>query len=383
MEAMYKYLPDNKINWDLILNELLMPFKDSLEKTNQEMKWHGEGNVLIHTKMVCEALIKLDEYKLLNKDERLVLFLSALFHDIAKPVCTKIVGGEITSPNHGPVGASITREYLYTKYNLAGKKKYLSIREGICLLIKYHTSLLHIDNNEAGIKRLIKLSLNNSLTSYFNIRNLAILSKADVLGRISNDTDMQLKKLDNSILLAKEINVYDRSFTFSNSFTKYKYLNNDNIWYNQTLYDDTWGEVIMMSGLPGVGKDTYIKNNLSLPVISLDDIRNRLNIKPTDDQGMVINEAINIAKGYLRYKQPFIWNATNTSYMIRKKIINIINDYHAKIKIIYLEASYQETLKRNNERNKKVPNSVIDKLLMHMNIPEAYEVHEVIWHINE
>ena len=38
MEAMYKYLPDNKINWNLILNELLMPFKDSLEKTNQEMK---------------------------------------------------------------------------------------------------------------------------------------------------------------------------------------------------------------------------------------------------------------------------------------------------------------------------------------------------------
>ena len=60
LEKLYKYLPKDKIDWDLILNTLLLPFKDDLRNTPQEAKWHGEGDVLTHTIMVCEELIKLD-----------------------------------------------------------------------------------------------------------------------------------------------------------------------------------------------------------------------------------------------------------------------------------------------------------------------------------
>lgn len=379
---LYKYLPNTSIDWNLIENNILASFVDSLKATNQEPKWHGEGNVYIHTKMVCEALIKLDEYQSLANDEKLVLFLSALFHDIAKPICTKIINDEITSPNHGPVGSCITRDYLYQEYNLT--KDSLAIREGICLLIKYHTTPLHISGDEASIKRLIKLSLNTNLTKYFTIKNLCLLSKADVLGRIAIDTDDQLEKLELTEILACELNCYNKAFEFKNTYTKFKYLNNDSIWQNEELYDDTWGEVIIMSGLPGVGKDTYIKTNYpNKKVISLDEIRQRLNISPTSDQGIVINEAIKEAKEYLRNKIPFIWNATNTTSMIRKKIINIINDYHAKINLIYLEIDYQTNITRNSSRTKKVPLNVINKLLKHLNIPEAYEAHEVKWIYNE
>jgi hypothetical protein len=41
-----------------------------------------------------------------------------------------------------------------------------------------------------------------------------------------------------------------------------------------------------MSGLPGAGKDSYIKKYLpGLPVISLDDIRVSMHIDPTDKTG--------------------------------------------------------------------------------------------------
>ena len=54
MLDIYKYLPNNNIiDWELIENTILKPFIDSLKKTNQEYNYHQEGNVYIHTKMVC------------------------------------------------------------------------------------------------------------------------------------------------------------------------------------------------------------------------------------------------------------------------------------------------------------------------------------------
>ena len=141
--------------------------------------------------MVCEKLINLEEYQTLNKINKLQVFLAALFHDIGKIVCTKVVDDEITSPNHAITASLIIREFLWKELNLSGTKEYQNFRETICLLIKYHTNPIYIgkDYNE---KRVIKLSLNQELATDFSLELLSILSKADVLGRISNDTVEQL-----------------------------------------------------------------------------------------------------------------------------------------------------------------------------------------------
>lgn len=378
MLDIYKYLPsDNIINWELIENTILKPFVDSLKKTNQEYDYHQEGNVYVHTKMVCEELIKLNEYQNLNKEQKIELFLACLFHDIGKTVTTKIEDGKIISPHHGVTGSLIVREYLYKNYNFGGDTNLQRIRETICLLIKYHSFPLYIYDDE---KKIIKLSLNQELVNDFNIKMLCILSKADILGRIGPDKDINIDKIEYCILKAKELNCYETSFKFSNNYTKIKYLNNDNIWYHQELYDDTDLEVILISGLPGTGKDTYIKNNFSsLPMISLDDLREKLNVDPEDEQGTIYNLAKEKAKEYLRNKQPFVWNATNLTNLIRQKQIKLFHDYHAKVRIIYLETSYEEVLLRNSSRNRVVLESVINKMLRNLNIPENYEAEKVEW----
>ena len=149
---------------------------------------------------------------------------------------------------------------------------------------------------------------------------------------------------------------------------------------HQELYDDTWGEVILMSGLPGSGKDTWIQKNIpDLPMISLDIIRRANKIPPTTEQGKVANLAREQAKEYLRRHQPFVWNATNITAQMRESLIGLFETYHAHVHIVYLETDWQTLLRRNHSRENKVPQSVIEDMMGKMTLPEAFEARKVDW----
>ncbi len=382
IDNLYKYLPiNNIINWTLIEEEILKPYVQDLKNTEQDIKWHGEGNVFNHTKFVCEQLIKLPEYQKKNNVEQLVLFISALFHDVGKIVSTQILDNEVTVVNHARKGSNIIRKYLWQEYGLSGTKEYQEVREGICLLIKYHMVPLYIVS-ENNYKRIIKLSTNNSLTKYFSLEMLYILSKADILGRIASDNEEQLLNLEIFKQMAIDKQSFYSNYHFQNNYTKYNFCNGTNVYEEDSLYDSSWGEIIIMCGLPGTGKDTYIKNYFKdKKIISLDEIRKENNIKPTDDQNKVISIANAMMKKYLRAKEEFIWNATNITFSTRQKIISVCHNYNAKVRILYLETSWQENLNRNQNREKEVNQNIIEKLLFKLEVPENYEAEEIEWKV--
>ncbi len=74
------------------------------ENVPQDPEWHAEGDVFVHTKMVCEALLQLPEFQALSEQEQHILFAAAMLHDVEKRSTTKreIQGGKerIVSPNH-------------------------------------------------------------------------------------------------------------------------------------------------------------------------------------------------------------------------------------------------------------------------------------------
>ena len=146
------------------------------------------------------------------------------------------------------------------------------------------------------------------------------------------------------------------------------------------LYDGTWGPVILMSGLPGTGKDTFIKENYrDLPMISLDEIRKELGILPTAPQGRVIDEANKRAAALLREKTPFVWNATNITAVTRRRLAEKFASYKAAVKMIYLETRWDELLKRNGSRKAAVPEKKIEEMLDKLTLPVPYEAFYTEW----
>ena len=160
------------------------------------------------------------------------------------------------------------------------------------------------------------------------------------------------------------------------------------VWYGRdegrSLYYDPpapkGSRVIVLSGLPGAGKDTYCRRAFpDLPQVSLDVWRRRLGLSPDEPQGQVIQAAMEEARGHLRAACPFVWNATNVSRLNRDKAVGLCLDYDAHVEIHAFDPAPSVLLAQNRDRNAAVPEAVIQRLLMKWEPPSPLEAHRVVW----
>jgi putative nucleotidyltransferase with HDIG domain len=357
LKKMKNWITNQDINWDFLEQQ---DWLQKMKICEQDSIWHAEGNVLTHTKMVVDELKEIPDYQLLKADEKEILLYAALLHDVAKPQTTLLENGRIVSPKHAKIGEKVARDLLW---DLDFEQ-----REKICALVRWHgLPIWSLEKNNPN--RAV-------IASSFSVKNewIYILSKADVLGRICNDQAELLERLE----YFKELCIENECFTavkqFHNAHSKFKFFQNDDA-YPPTIFDDTQFQAILMSGIPGSGKDTHAAK-LGLPIVSLDNIRQQLKIKPDDKdgQGKVIQEAYAQAKAMAAKKQSFIWNSTNLTQELRSKLINLLVPYNPFFKIVYIETSRKNVLKN---RSAEIPNSVIEKMYRNLDMPLQIEAHEI------
>jgi predicted kinase len=335
----------------------------------QDRIHHAEGDVAVHTRMACEALATLPEWRARPEDERIRLFAAVLLHDAAKPDCTQTdADGRITAHGHSRRGDLIARRVLW---ELGAP---IAWREHVAALVRHHQIpfwALERDDLDRIVFRSSLLASND---------DLAVLATADILGRICGDADEVLENIALFREYCAERNCLDRPRRFPSAHARFAYFRTPGRDPAYDAYDDTRMTVTVLSGLPGAGKDHWIAaNRPEWPVVSLDALRVSMRIKPTGDQRPVAAAAYDLAREHLRAGRPFVWNATNVSRRLRQQCVGLIADYHGRVELVAVEAPPAVLRERNRARIQPVPEQVVDRLVDRWETPDPTEAHQVEW----
>lgn len=345
-----------------------------MEGVPQDPIYHAEGDVAVHTKAVLEALQGLEAFRALPPQEREVLFAAALLHDVEKRSTTvREEDGRITSRGHAKKGAMTARLLLYTRIPAP-----FALREEVVNLVRYHGLPIWALEKKDPVKAVIGASL------VVDTRLLALLARADALGRECRDKEELLYRIDLFETLCGEQDCWGKPRAFATPNARFLYFRKEESYPDYVPFDVFGSTVILLSGLPGAGKDTYLFHQYrDWPVVSLDGIRQEMKILPTDKSGngRVIQAAKERAKGYLRKGENFVWNATNITPQMREQLVDLFITYKAYVKIVYVEVPYPTLHAQNSSREAVLPYDALERLILRLDVPAPPEAHEVIYQV--
>lgn len=90
-----------------------LPELARLADVPQDPRWHPEGNVLVHSGLAADATAQLADAAGLTGDDRTVVVLGALLHDLGKATHTQIhPDGRVTSYGHAEAGVAPAEDLL-------------------------------------------------------------------------------------------------------------------------------------------------------------------------------------------------------------------------------------------------------------------------------
>lgn len=349
-------------NWKEI--DKTFPYKSSMESCIQDPIHHAEGDVWTHTSMVYDNVISRN----LSDSHK----ICALYHDVAKPQTrtedARADRVHISHPNHSRLGAQILWRDLW-KYDLGD----LDLKLKSYWMVRWHQRIFHTWTQDDMIKSALGCHVDIDISELINF------AICDSFGRYCNNQEDTINELE---LLNEWVLETKLKSLLSNNYSRLFFFEKDD---RSPYYDPmppAGSDAVLMCGLPGSGKDTLVsKKYKDYTIISLDDIRLEMNIHHGDNQGTVIQSALEKTKVCLRNKAPLVWNATNLTKQMRGKVIKLLRDYDAKITIECTATPLNECLFRNSKRKDPVPESAIMHMLDKWEPPSLTEAHIINWNI--
>jgi predicted kinase len=334
----------------------------------------------------------------MSDERQAVLRLAAWFHDIAKPATTEVrqetyfirvnpedgtedevvftpkdeedrpEGGEellqrerVGQPGHAPLGASMSYQALID----AGAD--VETAREVHSLVFWHQRPFFLLNENSAERRAIQYSIDAGRGSW---HELLTLCRADNRGRTSINAQETLDGFDLLELALEEMgenmncDLMNEVWPFETEEARLKFLRSGNKGSAFFMPENPKkGRMILMSGLPGAGKDTLIKEKFAgVNTVSLDDIRGQMDVGWKDNQGQVIQAGFEAARVEMRAGNDFIWNATGLSRQQRQKIIGLARDYDYLVEGVSIDIPLSEAKRRNAQRDRSIPDHVMDKL---------------------
>lgn len=365
-EIIDKMFETRKVDWDAIFQ--MYPILLQLEKIDQNPIYHAEGNVLNHTRLAVEKLVDINNFT--DRQTSTIVFLAVLFHDIGKLVTTKEEDGIFSSNGHSAKGARMIREILW---DFDGESSIpWNVRESVATMALLHMLPFYFLEKEDPLYSVC--------ASSYTIKNadLITLARKDAQGRICDSNKESMDMVDLFLGFCAEEACLVEPRKFLSDHARFLYFFEHKGHPNLDRYFDKKGTAHIMSGLPGAGKDYYIRKNLAnLPVVSLDDIREETDTSFGDNQGKVMNLAKDRCKELMRAHDNFVFNATNFIKPTRARWIRLFRQYDYEIEIHYIEPPFATLMKQNLNREKPVPEGIVREMFKKLEPPTLLECHKL------
>lgn len=345
------------------------PLLYNLSATKQDSVWHEEGNVYIHTSMVLDEVFKIidnNEIKL-SLNDKVVLVLSAIFHDIGKTSTTKTVEIEgedrVISPRHPEVGAS------YLQYRLDSSIEDKEIKKQVIDIVMHHHDVKKCVQGKPFESELLYITRNVSG------KLLYLLEVADIKGRECPDKDMLLFELEIFRSYAEDYNCFHNTGDLDNQLKRYFNISGVDIDINSYTFIKTKYDLLnniieephvglakhyvtknpsvgnILVGLSGSGKSSTAKllyQESGMEIICPDNLRSG---NKKEDRKEAYRKMLEMVKNALREKRCFTVDATNIREDARNRIHDMIEQYGGLSCIVFMETSVDACTYHDQKRN--------------------------------
>ncbi len=169
------------------------PELEALVGCPQEPEWHPEGDAWTHTLLACDAMADIARREGIAREDRAVLQLAALVHDLGKPETTRRERGRIRSIGHET--RTETMERFLGRIGCPG-----GIARRVVALCRHHLAHLHFRGSRRHVRRLAAALGEAGET----ISRLALLIEADHRARPPLPADRP-PNLDEMLAVAREL----------------------------------------------------------------------------------------------------------------------------------------------------------------------------------
>lgn len=373
---------------------LLKLFKD----TEQDLVWHAEGHVHIHTDMVLDEIYKIidDSKWCLSDSQKKVLMMAAVFHDYAKPITTKSVERHgricVVASRHEFMGASLL--FNLPRPQEITQSEWLSVIK----LVAYHQmpkKAVRESYNFGGYMRL--------LNAAGDLKLLYLLELADMLGRTCEDMEENLLYLDLFKQDCESHGLFGLDGDLIQKEVRFNHSNLTDAVYHKGLYDISEGNIpnlectsvmpytnrptpnlVILCGLPASGKSTLAKRLFSdYVVISLDSIRKELTGREEDQSQN--DEVLRVAKSRLiecfRIGQNVVYDSTAFRFDFRSWVVDLARKYDVEysyfIRILCVMSDIDKSVSQDTTRTRSVGRERIKDMAEKFQIPTYLESDRV------
>lgn len=376
---------------------------ERMAETPQEPEWHGEGNVLVHTDLVLgemESMLRPGgEAAHVTGMRRLGLVLGGLLHDLGKVFTThqREIGGRvrIVSPNHPARGRSWWALHHH-RLELP-----VEVVDTVLALIGHHHDPRRVVASDGGAAAYRKLARHCDLELVY------LLELADLRGREAANQETELEHLEWFRLQAMEHGMWQNPEPWQDwrehvervlagesqevqrlalaegirqaeeglIFTPHEAVAKSYAWRKRGGMP---GELVVLCGLSGAGKSSWIRAHLpGHAVVSLDEWRERIGGRRANHgrEGEVLQAARAELREHLRQARPVVWDATSLRRDQRAPVVQLGLDYHAWVQIVCVSTPLAEIRRRQALRTEAPPAAVLEKQVERCEWPFAAQAH--------